>query len=874
MPGQSGPSPSPNDTFNPSSQASAGITYPANESSPESAGCDITNNALRYSNSTQPGPSSATPLQSLAMEGAAIKAPSSSSSTVSNVSLEKVSDTEPRQYTTLTTSNVTLKAGSSYYGASVDIAAAAATASVVAGETVASSTSASTSLSIIEAWSTPLALGVEPPPPPHPAVSYHPPQHHHHLQPLQQHYMSFSGAAPALQHGHDVQNSPSMTNTTGAITVTSSSSNYLHHHHNQQAGSSPHPLVGLQNVPIEFPPPSCIEALAPGYAYNPRVPPTLSFHGSPQGSRMCNPPLGSAVPAQCHPAHSPAAIAYHHHAQHFSDPTNPLTLNPPMVAFGGLEAPATTLGELSLALLSDNIPPQHSFLANISEEKLESPLTSRAVVGPTIVGGVAGAFEAMLPRSNPTTAGSARGGRRGGGGGGRRRNTTPLSSVSYGADMPPPPPSISTDSEGANSLDGREDETPEQKAEREKSRRQANNARERLRVREINDAFKELGQMINLHTGNSQPLTKLMILQQAVTVIMRVRDINDAFSELGRMCMIHLKNDRPQTKLTILQQAVTLITKLEQQVRERNMNPKQACLRKREEEKGDEVSGLQCSSTSVVSAALDTSVGQINVPSSSGAAVGASAAATTPYDRGLYQHAVYPPSAGVATNSGGNMSYAPMYSPYPPALPQRWSAQSGLDYLQPYPPPLPTPSPVATEGAASATVSSAAVSAADVQPPPLKQSRCIVQPDAFSQVTTLTSENRGTTPGDDPNTTLKKGVGERDEEEEEEEGEEEEENASHLIIVMLKKSVTLYYINSSGVKVPNVLETYVASLDCSLNSQDYVKRFIILMAKHWEELGQVLNDIREESMPLTPLINLACLIYPTTGIVIIPVSTS
>lgn len=48
---------------------------------------------------------------------------------------------------------------------------------------------------------------------------------------------------------------------------------------------------------------------------------------------------------------------------------------------------------------------------------------------------------------------------------------------------------------------------------------------------------------------------------------MRVRDINDAFSELGRMCMIHLKNDRPQTKLTILQQAVTLISRLEQQVR-------------------------------------------------------------------------------------------------------------------------------------------------------------------------------------------------------------------------------------------------------------------------------------------------------------------
>ncbi|VEL20162.1 unnamed protein product [Protopolystoma xenopodis] len=111
------------------------------------------------------------------------------------------------------------------------------------------------------------------------------------------------------------------------------------------------------------------------------------------------------------------------------------------------------------------------------------------------------------------------------------------------------PSSVGTDSE--ETID--QDETPEQKAERERTRRQANNAREssllgglldnhsfymslasmyansdqphtyinvsRLRVREINDAFKELGQMINLHTGNSQPLTKLMILQQAVTVI-------------------------------------------------------------------------------------------------------------------------------------------------------------------------------------------------------------------------------------------------------------------------------------------------------------------------------------------------------------------
>uniref|UniRef100_A0A1I8FLQ4 BHLH domain-containing protein n=1 Tax=Macrostomum lignano TaxID=282301 RepID=A0A1I8FLQ4_9PLAT len=62
-------------------------------------------------------------------------------------------------------------------------------------------------------------------------------------------------------------------------------------------------------------------------------------------------------------------------------------------------------------------------------------------------------------------------------------------------------------------------------------------------------------------------------------------DINGAFKELGRMTMMHLKNEKPQTKLGVLQQAVTVITALEQQVRERNLNPKAACLKRREEEK-------------------------------------------------------------------------------------------------------------------------------------------------------------------------------------------------------------------------------------------------------------------------------------------------
>ncbi|KAL0963237.1 hypothetical protein UPYG_G00351540, partial [Umbra pygmaea] len=100
-----------------------------------------------------------------------------------------------------------------------------------------------------------------------------------------------------------------------------------------------------------------------------------------------------------------------------------------------------------------------------------------------------------------------------------------------------------------------EDLSPEQKIEREKERRMANNARERLRV----------------------------------------RDINEAFKELGRMVQLHLKSDKPQTKLLILHQAVAVILSLEQQVRERNLNPKAACLKRREEEKGSSDGGAPLS---------------------------------------------------------------------------------------------------------------------------------------------------------------------------------------------------------------------------------------------------------------------------------------
>ena len=75
---------------------------------------------------------------------------------------------------------------------------------------------------------------------------------------------------------------------------------------------------------------------------------------------------------------------------------------------------------------------------------------------------------------------------------------------------------------------------PETKVVKETERRSANNARERIRI----------------------------------------RDINEALKELGRICMSHLKSDKPQTKLSILNMAVDVIITLEQQVRERNLNPK------------------------------------------------------------------------------------------------------------------------------------------------------------------------------------------------------------------------------------------------------------------------------------------------------------
>jgi len=83
--------------------------------------------------------------------------------------------------------------------------------------------------------------------------------------------------------------------------------------------------------------------------------------------------------------------------------------------------------------------------------------------------------------------------------------------------------------------DGPDNVAPEVRQMKEKERRVSNNTRERIRIRDINEALTELGRVV-------------MTLRPKAA-------------------------DKPQTKLAVLNMAVDVITHLEKKVRERNLNP-------------------------------------------------------------------------------------------------------------------------------------------------------------------------------------------------------------------------------------------------------------------------------------------------------------
>lgn len=145
--------------------------------------------------------------------------------------------------------------------------------------------------------------------------------------------------------------------------------------------------------------------------------------------------------------------------------------------------------------------------------------------------------------------------------------------------LPPPPTFLFS----LDSIHEDEDLSPEQKAERERERRMANNARERLRVRDINEAFKELGHMCQLHLNSEKPQTKLLVLHQAVAVILSLEQQVRGEHHDHTRCpgLIAMLGESLGNKRDVFECHVSVPT-------ERNLNPKAACLKRKE---GDKMSG-------------------------------------------------------------------------------------------------------------------------------------------------------------------------------------------------------------------------------------------------------------------------------------------
>ncbi|GMR50882.1 hypothetical protein PMAYCL1PPCAC_21077, partial [Pristionchus mayeri] len=208
-------------------------------------------------------------------------------------------------------------------------------------------------------------------------------------------------------------------------------------------------------------------------------------------------------------------------------------------------------------------------------------------------GATAGAATGLAARSSSSLSGRTSSAAAAAGSGGaktRKTKAAPSTARAPGGGMS----SMASASIASGSINGDSDD--DSRSDKEVVRRDQNNARERIRVRDINQAFKELGKMCYQVNGK---------------IIYELQHSSMGGGAAG--------GDKAQTKLGILHQAVEVIQKLEEQVRQRNLNPKSAAHLRRAH--GDDMKppgglglGMSDEDKSRVLASLQTGAGAFSMP--------------------------------------------------------------------------------------------------------------------------------------------------------------------------------------------------------------------------------------------------------------------
>lgn len=226
----------------------------------------------------------------------------------------------------------------------------------------------------------------------------------------------------------------------------------------------------------------------------------------------------------------------------YSVPTKVEPPSTPIPNMGGLGGPDTSQQAPNSAYFS---PAHHPPSSEVLPNKLD-PFDPFAIEQPSSTAPTSEAVGAPLGKRGTSTRGSmGKGGLKATGGVNKRRGK-----ATHGPD---------------DSID------PVTRALKDKERRVSNNTRERIRIRDINEALTELGRVV-------------MTLRPKAA-------------------------DKPQTKLAVLNMAVDVITHLEKKVRERNLNPAALALNRGP---GFQQTSTSAPSTSVEAAATGLDPSSIN----------------------------------------------------------------------------------------------------------------------------------------------------------------------------------------------------------------------------------------------------------------------